>query len=404
MRIMTKIQAELGSFNQPETEIEIHKDALLKNYARYNIEFVRGEGFYLFDKNGKRYLDFLSGIAVTGFGHNHPLIKIAVEEQLENLWHQSNLFESTPQAILAKKLTEKSGLDYVFFSNSGTEANEAAIKFARKFGKERNHIIAMVNGFHGRTMGSLSATGQYKVWEGFTPLTPGFIYVPFGDIDVLHHSINPHICAIMLEPIQGESGIIIPPKNYLKELRNFCDEHNLLLIFDEVQSGMGRTGKFFAHQWEEIKPDIITLAKGIANGIPLGATICSKKIGDEIKPGNHGSTFGGNPLAIAAANEVVNLLDEVTLLHIERMGHCLMNSIESLHNEKIKSIRGKGLMIGIELEENYSAKKAALILLEKGVVAGTSGEKVLRLLPPYIIKEKEIAQFTVTLDNVLNIL
>ncbi|MCX6150516.1 MAG: acetylornithine/succinylornithine family transaminase [Ignavibacteriales bacterium] len=399
-----KFQEERGLFNQHNDIVE-KESSLLKNYSRYPVEFVSGDGAYLFDKNGKKYLDFLSGIAVTGFGHSNPRIKSAVEKQINKLWHVSNLFESEQQEILAEKLAEISGLDSVFFCNSGTEANEAAIKFARKWGKGRSHIITALNSFHGRTMGSLSATGQKKVWEGFEPLTPGFSYAEFGDIDVLEQEYNKHAnetVAIMLEPIQGESGIIIPPEGYLKNVRQFCDEHNLLLILDEVQSGMGRTGKFFAHQWEEIKPDIITIAKGIANGLPLGAAICSKEVGDEIKPGSHGSTFGGNPVAVAAAIEVVNLLDDSVLNQIDKLGTSLIESIINLHAIQIKEVRGKGLMIGVEFNEGISAKVIAQKLLSDGVVTGTSGEVVLRLLPPFIITEKEIVQFGAALSGVLN--
>ncbi|MCU7500523.1 MAG: acetylornithine transaminase [Ignavibacteria bacterium] len=376
--------------------------ALMQNYSRYSVEFAKGSGAYLWDTNGKKYLDFLSGIAVTGFGHNHPVIKRAVENQLNNLWHVSNLFEASGQESLASKLAEKSGLSSVFFCNSGTEANEAAIKFARKWGKGRSHIITAVGGFHGRTMGSMSATGQYKVWDGFQPLTPGFSYLPFGDSSVLEDAYDRNLVAVMVEPIQGESGIIVPPKGYLKALREFCDRHDLLLIFDEVQTGMGRTGKFFAHQWEELKPDIITVAKGIANGIPLGAAICSEKVAKEITPGCHGSTFGGNPLAVAAANAVVDMLDSETLLKNERLGNMLMNAIESLNIESIKTIRGKGLLIGLELTEGCSAKQAAKKLLEKGVIVGTSGDTVIRVLPPFVISMEEIVAFTQALNEVLN--
>lgn len=367
------------------------------------MEFAKGMGAYLWDTKGKKYLDFLSGIAVTGFGHNHPVIKKAVEVQLNNLWHVSNLFEASGQETLAQKLAVKSGLKSVFFCNSGTEANEAAIKFARKWGKGRSHIITAVGGFHGRTMGSMSATGQYKVWDGFQPLTPGFSYLPFGDASVLEDAYDRNLAAVMVEPIQGESGIIVPPKGYLKGLRQFCDKHDLLLILDEVQTGMGRTGKFFAHQWEELKPDIITVAKGIANGIPLGAAIVSEKVAEVITPGSHGSTFGGNPLAVAAANEVVDLLDDEMLLKIERSGNMLLNAIESLNLDSIKAIRGKGLLIGIELSEGYSAKKAAAQLLEKGVVVGTSGDSVIRALPPFVISMEEIVAFTQALNEVLNV-
>ena len=385
-------------------EIMEKESALLKNYNRYNVEFVKGEGAYLYDKDGKEYLDFLCGIAVTSFGHCHNKIKSAVESQVNKFWHVSNLFESTPQLQLAQKLTEKSGLDNVFFCNSGTEANEAAIKFARKYGKGKSHIITAHNSFHGRTMGSLSASGQTKLWEGFLPLTPGFSYTEYGDIEELEHSYSEHpndTVAVMLEPIQGEGGIIVPPKGYLKNVGEFCKKHHLLFIMDEVQAGMGRTGKIFAHQWEEIKPDIICAAKGIANGLPLGAVICTKKIGDEIKPGSHGSTFGGNPVAIAAANVVVELLDDDTLSHIVEMGNMLLKSLKEIETNKIREIRGKGLMIGIEFKEGVSAKEIAKELLDNGIVTGTSGDTVLRIFPPFIITGKEISHFIKEFNSIL---
>ncbi|MGE5400948.1 MAG: aspartate aminotransferase family protein [Ignavibacteriales bacterium] len=405
MRTTALRVAEPGSSSLPE-EKKIktgnqNNKALLGNYSRYPVEFAMGEGAYLFDTAGKKYLDFLSGIAVTGFGHNHPVIKGAVEEQVNKLWHVSNLFESSQQEMLAKKLALKAGLDNVFFCNSGTEANEAAIKFARKWGKGRSSIVTATGGFHGRTLGSMSATGQYKIWEGFQPLTPGFSYMPFGDSSVLEDFYDSNLVAVMVEPIQGESGIIVPPKGYLKSLREFCDKHNLLLILDEVQTGMGRTGKFFAHQWEELKPDIITLAKGIANGIPLGAVICTSEVAKEMVPGTHGSTFGGNPLAIAAANEVADLLDDSMLLKIEKLGTMLTNAVSSLNLDCIRTIRGKGLLIGVELNEGISAKATASKLLEKGVVVGTSGDTVLRLLPPFVITPEEINSFVRVLEEVL---
>lgn len=387
---LQKKEQEHGSSSLSNAE---ENDFLLKNYGRFPVEFVRGEGAYLYDANGKEYIDFLSGIAVTGFGHNHPEIKSAVEEQLNSLWHVSNLFEAGGQKDLAAKLAERSGLDYVFFCNSGSEANEAAIKFTRKWGKERSHIITAIGGFHGRTMGSLSATAQFKVWNGFFPLTPGFIYAQYGDMSSIENSYTKDVAAVMVEPIQGESGIIVPPDNFLKELREFCDEKNILLIFDEVQTGIGRTGKFFAFEHADVKPDIVTLAKGIANGLPLGATICSKEVGDVIKPGDHGSTFGGNPLAIASANKVIDLIDDSMLQEITALGEKIADSIKSLNDKSIKEVRGKGLMIGIEFTEEISAKKVVKELLNEGIVTCPSGENVLRLLPPYIIAEKEIIKF-----------
>ena len=387
--------------NQKQLQFET-SSALLKNYSRYEVEFVKGEGAYLFDSNGKKYLDFLSGIAVTGFGHNHPLITNAVKEQAEKLFHVSNLFQSSDQEALAEKLVNHSGLDNVFFCNSGTEANEAAIKFARKWGQGKFSIITAIGGFHGRTMGSLSASAQYKLWDGFAPLTPGFSYVPYNDVEAIENSIDENTVAIMLEPIQGESGINIPSENYLFKVKELCSKHNLLLIMDEVQTGMGRTGKMFAYQWENIKPDIITLAKGIANGIPLGAVICSKEVGDLMTPGSHGSTFGGNPIAVASANVVMDLLDNDCLEKNNSFGEKLKEEIYSLNNKNLKAIRGKGLMIGIEFKSSLSAKKVAKELLEAGVVVGTAGENVLRLLPPFIITQEEIDLFIKEFSYIIN--
>jgi acetylornithine/N-succinyldiaminopimelate aminotransferase len=378
---------------------------LLKNYSRYPVKFEKGDGFYLYDKDGKEYLDFLAGIAVVGLGHNNGKIKNAVIEQVNKLWHTSNLFESEQPEKLATALAQRTNLDYVFFCNSGTEANEAAIKFARKWGKGKSNIICAKNSFHGRTMGSLSATGQEKLWQGFLPMTPGFSFVEFGSEADLVNEYNKspeNTAAIMIEPIQGESGIIVPPKNYLKFVRNFCDEHNLLFIVDEIQTGMGRTGKLFCHQWENVTPDIITVAKGIANGLPLAAVICSKAVGDEIKPGDHGSTFGGNPVALAAALEVIEQLDENVLNENTEKGNKLKKMIENLHSDKIKAVRGMGLMIGIEFKEGISSKNFAKDLLSKQVVVGTSGDSVLRLLPPFIINKEAIKKFIKVFSEVLN--
>ena len=387
--------------NQKQLQFET-SSALLKNYSRYEVEFVKGEGAYLFDTNGKKYLDFLSGIAVTGFGHNHPLITNAVKDQAEKLFHVSNLFLSSGQEILAEKLVNHSGLDSVFFCNSGTEANEAAIKFARKWGKGRFSIITAVGGFHGRTMGSLSASAQYKLWDGFAPLTPGFSYVPFNDVEAIENSIDDNTVAVMLEPIQGESGINVPSEDYLNEVKELCTVNNLLFIIDEVQTGMGRTGKMFAFQWENIKPDIITLAKGLANGLPLGAVICTKEVAELLTPGSHGSTFGGNPLAVASANAVLDLIDSECLEKNFFLGEKLKEEIYSLNDKNIKSVRGKGLMVGIEFKSSLSAKKIAEELLENGVVAGTAGENVLRLLPPFVITEEEVELFLKEFSFIIN--
>lgn len=376
--------------------------ALLKIYKRFSVEFAYGKGVYLYDKNGNEYLDFLSGIAVTGFGHSHPAIKHAVEEQLNSLWHVSNLFQSTPQQILAEKLSEVSGLDEIFFSNSGTEANEAAIKFARKFGENRTTIITAVGSFHGRTMGSLSASAQVKLWNGFRPLTPGFKYVAFNDTVALRHSITDDVCAVMLEPIQGESGIVIPSPSYLKEVEIICKENNLLLIFDEVQTGMGRTGKFFAHQWYDVKPDIITLAKAIANGLPLGATLISSEVAKKLQAGDHGSTFGGNPVSVAAAIAVMNLLNENMLSKIWDAGTYLTNELKKLKSPLIKEVRGLGLMIGIEFSDQILNSQIVEALLSKKIIVYQAGRNTVRLLPPYLIDQSHISYFIQSFKNVLN--
>lgn len=376
------------------------KSALLQNYSRYPVEFTKGNGSKLYDTNGKEYLDFLSGIAVTGFGHQHKKITDVANEQLNKLWHVSNLFEATPQETLAKKLTNITNMDSVFFCNSGTEANEAAIKFARKWGGKRKTIIATNGGFHGRTMGSLSATGQSRLWNGFLPMLSEFKFVDFNNIEQMKSSITKDVCAIMVEPIQGESGVVVPDKNYLNELRNVCDKNNLLLILDEVQTGIGRTGKLFAHQYNDITPDILTSAKGLANGLPLGATICSKKVADVIVPGDHGSTFGGNPIAVAVANKVIDLLTNSQLELISERGKEIKNLIGNIESSLITNVRGKGLMIGIKFTEPI-AKKIAKELLNNGVVVGNSGDMVLRLLPPFILSKNDIHKFVKIFTSVL---
>ncbi len=377
---------------------------LLNTYNRYGVEFSGGSGAYLYDVKGNEYVDFLCGIAVTGFGHNHPEIKNAVLQQIDGYWHVSNLFTSTPQEELAKKLTAVSGLESVFFCNSGTEAIEAAIKFARKWGGGKFEIISAENGFHGRTLGSLSATGQANLREGFEPMVPGFKYVPYGDIAAVKEAVTENTAAVLVEPIQGEGGVIVPPAGYLKAIRELCTEKNILLILDEVQTGNGRTGQYFAYKHDDILPDIIATAKGLANGFPLGAAICSAEVSASVKPGNHGSTFGGNPVAVAAANKVMDLLDEAQLNAISRLGTTLTDGLHGLNMPEIKEVRGKGLMIGIELKEGISAKKAAALMLDNGFLVGTSGDAVMRILPPFVITQTEIMKFLVALRRVLSVL
>lgn len=383
-------------------KVNMSYSKLLNTYSRFPVEFIKGEGAYLYDTEGKEYIDFLCGIAVTGFGHNHPEIKAAVQKQLDSYWHVSNLYNIPGQEALAEKLVDNSGLHSVFFSNSGTESVEAAIKFARKWGNGKYEIISTLNSFHGRSMGSLSATGQHKFWDGFSPLVPGFKHVEFGNIEAIKNAITKNTCAVIVETIQGEGGVNVSPAGYIENLRTLCDDKNILLIIDEVQTGMGRTGKFFSYLHYNIKPDIVSSAKGIANGIPLGATICSEKVANKIKPGNHGSTFGGNPLAIAAANVVADLLDEKTLNQIQSSGKILMDALHGLHMDDIKEIRGKGLIIGVEMQPGISTKSIASEMLKRGILIGTSGDSVVRLLPPFIITEKEISKFLLTFKSVVS--
>lgn len=374
---------------------------LTQNYSRFPISFVKGEGKYLYDDYGNEYLDLITGIGVNSFGHCHPVLVNAAENQLNSLWHVSNLYESSSQEVLAGKLIDITGLDSVFFCNSGTEANEAAIKFARLWGKGRANIITTLGSFHGRTMGSLSASGQHKLWQGFQPLTPGFRYVPFDDIESVKFSIDKHAMAVMVEPIQGENGIILPSEGYLKALREVCDEHNLLLILDEVQTGIGKTGKMFAYQWEDIQPDIITSAKAIANGLPLGVTIVNEKVAGSIQPGSHGSTFGGNPVSISVAEKVLNLLDEDQLDYIYDLGESLKSGLQQI-NTGIEEVRGKGLMIGIQLHENIPAKEIVDLLNDRKILTCAAANNTLRLLPSFLININDIEYFLSIFANILD--
>lgn len=379
------------------------KSHLLPNYARYSVNFTYGDGAYLYDEKGNKYIDLLGGIAVNIFGYNDFEIKDAIIHQLNKYNHISNLYPIELQEVVAKKLAHLSDLDYVFFCNSGTEANEAAIKFARAWGYDKNKykIIAFNGSFHGRTYGSLSATGQQKFWEKFQPMLDGFLFAEFNNFESVKNVYDENVCAVMLEVIQGESGIFIADNIFIENLANFCKEKNILLIVDEIQSGMGRTGKFFAYQHYNIQPDIITLAKGIANGLPLGATICNKDVGDNIKPGMHGSTFGGNPVALAATTIVLNKLKHPVLEKNIKLGNEFFEKVKKINSPKIIEIRGKGLMIGIEFIPDISAKDLAKKFLENHIVVGTSGENILRLLPPYNITFNDVDKFASTLEKLL---
>ena len=380
----------------------------MDNYNPLPVEFDKGIGSWLIDMRGERYLDALSGIAVCGLGHSHPSISKVIAEQSANLIHTSNIYRIPLQEKLAEKLVGHSGMDNVFFCNSGAEANEAAIKLARLHAHEQKItnpvILVMHNSFHGRTMATISATGSLKAHQGFEPLLSGFKHIAFNDIEALKSSVNTieNIVAIMVEPIQGEGGIVIPNKNYLKTIRSICDKNNLLMIVDEVQTGMCRTGKWFAFQYEKILPDIMTIAKALGNGVPIGACLARGKSAKFFQAGSHGSTFGGNPLASSVALEVVNILETNKIdKHAAELGsYFLENFKKSLEGVRgVADIRGKGLMMAIELEKNCPdlAEKA---LNNKLLINVTSGN-VIRLLPPLIMTKQEADQVVSILTDTL---
>jgi acetylornithine aminotransferase len=381
---------------------------LMGNYNPLSVEFDKGIGSWLIDMHGERYLDALSGIAVCGLGHSHPSISKVIAEQSANLIHTSNIYRIPLQEKLAEKLVGHSGMDNVFFCNSGAEANEAAIKLARLHAHKQKItnpvILVMHNSFHGRTMATISATGSSKAHQGFEPLLSGFKHIAFNDIEALKSSVNTieNIVAIMLEPIQGEGGIVIPNKNYLKTIRSICDKNNLLMIVDEVQTGMCRTGKWFAFQHEKILPDIMTIAKALGNGVPIGACLARGKSAKFFQAGSHGSTFGGNPLASSVALEVINILETKKIdKHAAELGsYFLENFRKSLEGvQGIIDIRGKGLMMAIELEKNCPdlVEKA---LNNKLLINVTSGN-VIRLLPPLIMTKLEADQVVSILTDTL---
>jgi acetylornithine/N-succinyldiaminopimelate aminotransferase len=380
---------------------------IMNTYKRFPIVLVKGSGIKVWDVNGKEYLDFVAGIAVCNLGHSHPQVIAAVKEQLENLTHVSNLYYTEPQAQLARLLVENSFADKVFFCNSGAEANEAAIKLARKYahenmGPDKFELITMKDSFHGRTMATITATGQEKFQFGFTPLLEGFTYVPFNDLQALEARISNKTCGIMVEPIQGEGGVNIPDDNYLVSVREICDRYGILLIVDEVQTGMGRTGKFFAYEHSGIKPDIMTLAKALGNGFPIGAMLATDKIAKAFVPGNHASTFGGSPLAMAAANATVKtMLQEDILDHCREMGDYFLLKLKKLQQKHkiIKGVRGKGLMLAAQL--NIESGDIVNECLQRGLLIASAGSKTLRFVPPLIITTQDVDQAVKVLDEVM---
>ena len=382
---------------------------IMNTYNRFPVVLRKGRGMKVWSSDGKEYLDFVGGVAVNILGHCHPRVVVAIQKQAQRLLHVSNYYYIEPQIKLAKLLVEHSFADKVFFCNSGAEANEAAIKLARKYSKEqispkRFEIITAKNSFHGRTLATLTATGQEKIQKGFEPLVPGFKYVPFNDIDAIRKTITKDTCAVMLEPIQGEGGVRLPDQNYLKNVRDLCNEHDILLILDEVQTGMGRTGKLFAYEHFGISPDIMTIAKGLGGGVPIGAMLATDKVASAFQPGNHASTFGGNPLVCAAAVATIETLleDGFILDQCNRMGKYFRGKLEQLMEEfpsLVIEIRGKGLLLGMEMTRDGDPIVRAC--LEKGVLINCAAGNVLRFIPSLIVQQKDIDRLIDVLEEVL---
>ncbi len=380
----------------------------MPTYARLAVTFDRGEGAWLWDENQQRYLDALSGIAVCNLGHAHPAVHEAICQQSAKLLHTSNLYQIASQEKLADKLIQMSGMTNVFFSNSGAEANEAAIKLARKFGHSKGietpKIIVMDKSFHGRTLATLSATGNAKIQQGFEPLVEGFIRVPYNDIAAIKTVLaeNPSVVAILVEPIQGEGGVNIPAADYLNQIRALCDEYDVLMMLDEIQTGIGRTGKFLAFQHNEIIPDVCTLAKALGNGVPIGACLAHGKAADLFVAGNHGSTFGGNPLACSAAFAVLNTLKNSDLItQATEKGNTICDAFQEKLNSNahVLNIRHLGLMIGIELDTPCTELVGKA--LSAGLLINVTQDKVIRLLPPLVIDTNQITQLVDTLSTLI---
>ncbi|WP_099156863.1 acetylornithine transaminase [Virgibacillus ndiopensis] len=366
------------------------KSALLPTYKRIDLSVAKANGTTVEDINGKKYLDFGSGIGVCNLGHRHPDVQKAIEEQLQKYWHVSNLYHNSIQEDVAKLLVENSSGDYVFFCNSGAESNEAAIKLARK-ATGKTKIITFNQSFHGRTFGAMAATGQEKIQQGFGPMLNTFEYVPFNDVEAVNHAIDENTAAIMLEVIQGEGGVIPANQSFVTDLEQMCKQNNILLIVDEVQTGIGRTGMPFAYNHYGISPDIISVAKGLGNGVPVGAIIAKRKFYDVFGPGSHATTFGGNPISMAAAHTVLQHIFQVEFLQqVETKGENLKKRlIEKVSNLSLVSdIRGEGLMIGIECTRDIST--VINQLMQKGLLVLSAGQNVIRLLPPLTVTAKEI--------------
>lgn len=390
-----------------EAIVSLGQQVVMNTYGRLPMALIRGEGCRVWDADGRSYLDFVGGLAVNSLGHCHPRVVAAIREQAGKLIHCSNLYWIEPQVELARLLTDNSCFDQVFFANSGAEANEGAIKLARKwakikYGPDRFEIITMTRSFHGRTLATLTATGQEKYHQGYAPLPAGFRYAPFNDLDALAHMVGDSTCAVMVEPVQGEGGVNVAKPEFLAGLERLCRERGLLLIFDEIQCGLGRTGRLFAYQHYGVEPDIMTLAKSLAGGFPIGALLAKGEIAAAFQPGDHASTFGGNPLACSAGVAAFKTLtDEGIPEHAGKMGEYFRSRLQELGRESglIKEVRGLGLMIGVDLE--IEAKPVVAACLERGLLINATGSHTLRFLPPLVVNPDEIDEAISVLAEVL---
>lgn len=385
-----------GESMETKQVIELSQKYLMQNYGRFDLQFVRGQGSYLYDENGKAYLDLLAGIAVNSLGHCHPQLVQALKKQSETLWHTTNLFYIEVQSQLAALLCQEMGYDKAFFCNSGAEANEAAIKIARRWGVIEKgphcfHIVSTTNSFHGRTLATMAATGQEKIQKDFGELPKGFRNIPFNDIDAARAAITEETCAFILEPIQGEYGVVQASNEYLQALRKLCDEKNILLIADEIQTGLGRCGALLAHQKAGIQADIVSLAKGLGGGFPIGAVLCHDKEAKHMGPGSHGTTFGGNFLASTVALEVLKIVKEESFLkEINDKGQYFREALRELNLSCIQSVEGQGLMIAMVFKEDCPALVQKF--LNEGLIINWTPRKAIRLLPALTISKEEIDQ------------
>ncbi len=394
--------------NSSDAIIAAAKELLTPNYRQQPLAIVRGEGCYVWGADGRRYLDMLGGIATCALGHCHPAVVAAAKAQMDRLWHISNLYFTEPQVELARRLTGASGLARAFFCNSGAEANEALIKLARKAQKDRGHperfeVITAENSFHGRTLATVAATGQTKYQHGFEPMPEGFRHVPYGEADALARAIGDKTAAVLLEPIQGEGGVRVPPAGYLSGVRKLCDERGVLMLLDEVQTGMGRTGRWFGFERDGARPDAMSLAKALANGLPMGAMLCSAPLGNVLGPGTHASTFGGNPIAAAAACAVFDTITREGILENcrargEELRAGLRDAARSA-GKIVVDVRGEGLLVGVET--TVEAGRIVARCREAGMLVNAAGERVVRFAPPLVVKREQVAEAVRTFAEAL---